>query len=167
MGAGLNFAYFPNEAVFIKLGGGVAHINNPKETFYNQTNQMGIRPIANLDAMLIMNENFTLNPSVYYSSQRGASEILAGTLLYANVGGAKNGNFSIIAGGHYRVNEAFVASIGMQWSGLRIMSSYDYSMSSLGVETKGKGALEFGLVYQGKYGERLHSPKNMNCPRFY
>lgn len=167
MGAGINFAYFPNEAVYVKLGGGIAHINNPRETFYNQTNQMGMRPIANLDVRLIMTETFTLNPSVYYSSQRGASEILAGTLLDINVGGSKNGNFSLIAGAHYRVNEAIVASVGLQWSGLRIMSSYDYTTSSVGGDIKGKGAFEFGIVYQGKYGERLHSAKNMNCPRFY
>lgn len=167
MAAGINFAYFPNEAVYIKLGGGVAHINNPKETFYNLTNQMGMRPIGNLDARLILNETFTLNPSVYYSSERGASEILAGTLAYVNIGGSKNADFSLIVGAHYRVKEAIVASIGMQWGGLRIMSSYDYTTSSVGVDTKGKGALEFGLVYQGKYGERLHSAKNMNCPRFY
>lgn len=167
LGAGINFSYFPNELVFIKLGGGVAHINNPKETFYEQTNQLAIRPTGNLDAMLIIDENFTLNPSVYYSSQRGASEILAGTLIYINLGGDKSGRFSLIAGGHYRVKEAAVLSFGLQWAGLRVMSSYDYTTSGVGADIKGKGALEFGLVYQGKYGERLHSAKNMNCPRFY
>ena len=167
MGAGINFAYFPNEAIYVKLGGGIAHVNNPKETFYNQTSQMGMRPIGNLDVRLIMNETFTLNPSVYYSTQRGASELLAGTLVYINVGGSKNGDFSLIAGAHYRMNEAVVASIGLQWSGLRVMTSYDYTTSQVGLDTKGKGAYEFGLVYQGKYGERLHAAKNMNCPRFY
>ncbi|MBS1772845.1 MAG: PorP/SprF family type IX secretion system membrane protein [Bacteroidetes bacterium] len=168
VGAGINFSYFPNEAVFIKGGFGMSHINQPKETFYNLTNELGMRPTANIDATLVMTEMFTLNPSVYYSAEKGAKEIMFGTLLDARVIGKDTKTAgSLIVGAHYRYNEALALSFGVQWSGLRVMSTYDYTTSSLGSDVKGNGAIEFGLVYMGMYGEHRHAERNMNCPRFY
>lgn len=166
VGGGVNFSFFPNEAVFIKLGGSVAHINQPTETFYNQTNKMGIRPMISLDGTFLLENNISLSPAVYYTSQRGAQEIVAGTLVGATVYGKGKANISVIAGGHYRVSDAVIASLGMQFGSLRILSSYDYTTSSMTSGTKIGGAFEFSIMYQGQYGERVRTAKNMNCPRF-
>ncbi|OSZ82308.1 hypothetical protein CAP35_03305 [Chitinophagaceae bacterium IBVUCB1] len=167
VGGGINFSFFPNELVFIKLGGSVAHINQPVETFYNLTNKMAIRPMVSLDGSFVVDKNFTLNPAVYYTTQRGATEIVAGTLLTAVVFGQGKVNSSIIGGAHYRVNDAFIGSLGVQIGGLRILSSYDYTTSSLASDMSSNGAFEFSIVYQGQYGEKMRGAKNMNCPRFY
>jgi type IX secretion system PorP/SprF family membrane protein len=172
IGAGVNFAYFPNELIYVKLGAGVAHVNTPTETFYNMTNEIGIRPSVNLDGQFVIAKSVTLNPSVYYTTQQGAYQIVGGTLVYVYIGdgSGSNGNSSktlgVIAGGHYRYKEAFIGSLGLEYVGLKFMTSYDYTTSTLSPENNGNGAFEFSIIYTGKYGERRRSASNMNCPRF-
>lgn len=167
VGAGVSFSYFPNEAVFIKLGGSVAHITQPVESFYNQISKMGIRPMVSLDGTFIMDKTFTLSPAIYYTTQKGAQEIVAGTLVSAAVYDKGKAVTSIIAGVHYRFNDAYIASLGIQYGTLRILSSYDYTSSKLGPEMKSNGAFEISIIQQGGYGEHMQKAKNMNCPRFY
>lgn len=167
VGAGISFSYFPNEAAFVKLSGSVAHINQPVESFYNQINKIGIRPFVSLDGTFIMNKTFTLSPAIYYTAQRGAKEIVAGTLISAIVYDKGKVNASVIAGGHYRFNDAAIVSLGIQYGTLRIISSYDYTSSAVGAEMKGNGAFEISIIQQGGYGEHQRAAKNMNCPRFY
>src|ERR1043165_8685784 len=48
--AGLNMAWFPTEFAYIKLGGSIANVNQPTETFYaNGKNTIAMRPTAYLD----------------------------------------------------------------------------------------------------------------------
>lgn len=167
VGAGISFSFFPNEAAFVKLSGSVAHINQPVESFYNQINKIGIRPFVSLDGTFIMDKTFTVSPAVYYTAQRGAQEIVAGTLISATVFDKGKAKASVIAGGHYRFNDAMIVSLGMQYGTLRIISSYDYTSSKLGPEMKANGAFELSIIHQGGYGEHQRAAKNMNCPRFY
>jgi type IX secretion system PorP/SprF family membrane protein len=165
-GAGINFAYFPNEHVYLKIGGSVAHMNQPTESFYQMDNKIGIRPTFNADAILNLNNAFTLNPSVYLTYQKGAKEILYGTQLYIFVGGKKNIRTNLIVGGFHRLNEAVVGSFGIEWANLKLTFSYDYTMSKLAPDNKGQGAAEFSIIYLGNYLKMGRPPRNANCPRF-
>jgi type IX secretion system PorP/SprF family membrane protein len=165
-GAGINYAYFPNEAVYIKIGAGVVHVNAPNETFYDIDNKIGIRPIANADALLSMSESFTLNPSVYYSTQRGAYELIYGTQLLFYLGGKDEYTTQLILGGFHRWKEAAIGAFGMRWGGLKVMASYDYTMSKLSPDNNGNGALEISLIYLGNYGKMTRAYRSANCPRF-
>jgi hypothetical protein len=55
----------------------------------------------------------------------------------------------------------------MQYGTLRIISSYDYTSSSVGAEMKGNGAFEISIIQHGGFGEHQRAAKNMNCPLFY
>ena len=166
--AGVNFAYFPNENTYLKVGVGVAHITQPKETFYAQENKIGIRPTANIDLKVKLNQSLIFNPSVYYTTQKGATELLYGTLFEINVGGGNNQQAatSLILGAFHRWNEAVVGALGLQYGHFRLMTSYDFTMSSLATANKGRGAFEIGIVYEGVYGEFSRQRRTYNCPRF-
>jgi len=170
IGAGVNLAYFPNENTYLKVGIGVAHITQPKETFYGQEHKMGIRPTGNVDLMVKLSNNVILNPSVYYTTQKGAYELLYGTLFQVNVSGG--GSFeqqaatSLIFGIFHRWNEAVIGTIGLEYGRLKVMSSYDFTMSSFSTANKGRGAFEIGIVYQGVYGGLSRTRQTYNCPRF-
>jgi len=44
-----------------------------------------------------------------------------------------------------------------------LVTSYDFTLSDLSNDVKYNGALEFALIYEGRYsGDR----DKMNCPRF-
>lgn len=167
VGAGVNYAYFPNENVYIKVGAGLAHINRPKESFYSMTNKMGMRPTGNVDALFRLNAGFIFNPSVYYTTQKGAYELLYGSLFQFNVGGGE-GRLSnqLILGAFHRWNESVIGTFGYQWSGMKLMSSYDFTISKLGRYNGGNGAFELSVVYEGLYGDNSRGRQSYNCPRF-
>jgi len=171
VGAGVNLAYFPNENTYLKVGIGVAHITQPKETFYGQENKMGIRPTGNIDLMVKLSNNVILNPSAYYTTQKGAYELLYGTLFQVNVSGSNSGfqqqaAASLILGAYHRWNEAIVGTVGVEYGQLKLMTSYDFTISSLSSANKGRGAFEIAIVYQGVYGGLSRTRQTYNCPRF-
>ena len=164
--AGLNYAIYPNENVYIKIGGGVAHLNQPKETFFGNANTIGIRPSGNIDVLARAGSRLIVNPSVYYTAQKGASELMYGCLFTVNMGNEKTTS-NILAGAYNRWNDAIVIAFGYEWSGLRVMASYDYTVSNLGQYINHSGAAELGLVWQGKYHDaNADRRKAYGCPRF-
>lgn len=163
IGAGLNFGLAVSPAAYITLGGGVAHLNQPTETFYNQKNQLNMRPTAYLEAQLQLDENFMLSPSVLYTTQRGASEINAGTLVKFDLFSKLKQTNKLVVGGYYRLSEAFIGVLGFEYGGLSLMYSYDYTQSGLGKEIKGKGASEFSLIYKGFYIKNPKGARHMGC----
>jgi type IX secretion system PorP/SprF family membrane protein len=164
--AGLNYAIFPSDRLYLKIGAGAAHLNQPKESFFGQENSIGIRPSATVDALIKSGERLTINPSFYYTSQKGAMEMMYGTMFIYEIGD-KYVRSGIIAGAYNRWNDAVVAVIGYERSGLRVMASYDYTISSLGQYINHSGAAELGLVWRSLY-HRDHADRRMgrSCPRF-
>lgn len=165
--AGINYAYIPNEAVYVKLGAGVANINQPVESFYNGSNQVGIRPTLNLDILYRTSENVILNPSVYYTTQKGASELIFGTLSRFNMAKANDRLSSqLVLGAYYRLADAVIGAIGYQYGGLQFMASYDFTASTLAPYNGSYGAMEFSLIYGGNYYRNRGARKMYACPRF-
>ena len=167
--AGLNFAWYPNDDVYCKFGGGVSNINQPVETFYAGTNKIGIRPTGNIDLFFHTGNTVTINPSAYYTSQKGASEIVAGTLIRFNLSGYYEEIVTqLILGGYLRVGDAVIGVVGIQYANVQFMANYDYTISTLAPYNNAYGALEFSLIYQGVYGRNKNSiKKTMGCPRFF
>jgi len=165
--AGINYAFYPNEDIYAKLGIGLAHLNTPTETFLGNANEVGMRPTANLDVLVRAGSSLIVNPSVYYTREKSASELLYGCLFLVNVGGQGRTAGNLLAGLYNRWNDAVVVAIGYEWSGLRVMASYDYTVSYLGQYINHNGAAELGLVWQGTYRDaNADRRKSYNCPRF-
>ncbi|OJW78627.1 MAG: hypothetical protein BGO69_01180 [Bacteroidetes bacterium 46-16] len=166
--AGINLALLPNDNVYAKLGFGIANINQPKQSFYGQDTKIAMRPTGNLDILWRIGKTVILNPSVYYTTQQKAYEALYGTLVRINITPEKEGygNNQLILGGYHRVGDAAVGVVGVEFVGIQIMGSYDYTISSLNDYNKGKGALEFSIVYQGVYDRSHRGRNNIHCPRF-
>jgi type IX secretion system PorP/SprF family membrane protein len=65
----------------------------------------------------------------------------------------------LILGGWYRVNDSFIASVGIASNLYTIGFSYDLNQSSLKTATAGKGAWEVSL--------KIHIPKKEKVKRYY
>lgn len=164
VGLGLNYAFFPNENFYLKIGGSVGHLNRPTETFYSTSYQIGLRPTGNAEAIIRVSPTVILTPSVYFTTQQTAWEGIYGTLAEFRVGGDEVAG-SLITGAFHRWDDAVVGVVGYQWGGVRITSSYDYTLSSLKTATGGRGAFEVSLLYQGRYRKDFRDSK-FACPRF-
>ncbi len=170
VGAGINFSFFPNENMYVKLGGGAVNINNPVETFYaGGKNTVALRPSGNLDVLIRTGSVLIVNPSLYYTQQSGAQEITAGALVRTILSGGKAGStpIQLILGGFYRIADAAVGAAGLEVGPVQFMVSYDATLSSLAPYNSSYGALEFSLIYQNDYGKNKQSAKrSYTCPRF-
>lgn len=164
--AGLNYAFFPNENVYVKIGGGVSHLNQPKESFYGMINKMGIRPTGNIDALFRLNNMCIINPSVYYTNDKTADELIYGTLFSVLVGGEERTGQHLLLGAYNRWNESVIGAVGFEFNAFRLMASYDVTISKLAPYNNRNGAMEIGLTWKGVYNSNAEAHKVYNCPRF-
>ena len=166
MQAGMNYAYFPDENVYINAGYSIHHINRPTETFFDQaldSNRIPMRHIAFLNASLKVNDRVILNPNAYYTYQAKASSFMMGLTANYNLSGA--GEKQLIAGVYYRYNDAAVAVLGFELHNIRFTFSYDATTSGLRNFNNSQGAQEFNLMKRGFYNPGGNTNQVM-CPRF-
>ncbi len=166
--AGLNYAWFPTDDIYVHGGASVQHLNRPRETFFassaNYDNRLSPRYIFFADAMVKLNEQVILTPAAFFSTQAKASEFMMG--LHANYNLTGNGDKQLIAGVYYRQGNAVIPMIGYQWGNMRFMFSYDATTSALANFTNTNGALEFALQYGGFYSTYHGDKRQSMCPGF-
>ncbi len=167
MQAGMNYAYFPTENIYVNAGYSIHHINKPRETFFNDradSNTVPMRHIAFLNAIYKLNDLVILNPNAYYTTQAKASELVLGLNGSYNLSG--DGSQQLIGGLYYRLNDAVVPMAGFELNNLRFTFSYDVTISSLRNYNNYKGALEFSLIKKGFYGVPKGNLRQTICPTF-
>jgi type IX secretion system PorP/SprF family membrane protein len=167
-GAGVGFGYFNNNDLYLKASLGIMNMNRPIETFYGQSNRLGVRPNAQVDVIYKASARIMLNPSVYYARQKKASELMLGSLVNINtsIDGTGLSSNEVILGAFYRNNDAIVGVAGFKIKNNRFMVNYDHTISQLSKGNGGVGAFEFSLILQGNYRKDDGNRKIYGCPRF-
>lgn len=166
LAAGINYAFFPSDDVYFKLGLAVDHINRPKESFYNFDNRLGMRPLANLDFLVRLNSNWIASVSAYYTRQKQASEFVFGGQVSSNLSPQQHKPNVLILGVYHRLGDAIIPLVGFEWNKLTASVSVDVTVSEMAKATRGNSALEFSLFFKGLYGGRGGGPGVYSCPRF-
>ena len=165
--AGLNYAYFPSDKVYINGGFSVHHLNKPKESFFDNTtgydNRLAPRYIGFVSGSFKVNDMVIVNPMAYYTNQAGASELVGG--LNANYNLSGDGEIQLSGGLYYRAGDAFIPMIGFQWKMLKMTFTYDVTTSTLSNYNNARGAIEFAVVNQGFYGQGSGNRQSW-CPTF-
>ncbi|MBC7934103.1 MAG: PorP/SprF family type IX secretion system membrane protein [Rhizobacter sp.] len=163
--AGINYAYFPQENVYINAGYSIQHVNKPRESFYADKSEAGIIPmrhIAFANAILKVHEKVILSPNAYFSIQSKATEIMGG--LLANYNLSEAGETQLVGGVYYRHKDAIIPMAGFELNNLRFTFSYDVTTSSINNFNNGRGAMEFSLVKKGFYPSS--TGRQSMCPSF-
>lgn len=166
--AGLNYAYFPSDNIYVHAGISMHHLNRPRESFFDMTpgydNRIAARTIFFADAIMKLNSTMILTPRIYYTRQAGGAELLAGAHLNLNV--AEAGEQQLIAGMYFRPMDAFIPMVGYQWRNFRFMFSYDITNSPLKNFNTSRGATEMYLQYDGVYQAMYGNQRQSFCPVF-
>jgi type IX secretion system PorP/SprF family membrane protein len=167
LSAGVNFAYYNNNNFYMKMSVGAKNLNQPTESFYGSSNKLGLRPLFNLDITYKASDNFMINPSIYYTRQKKASELVGGAMFNINVGeNSVAGNNEFLVGAYYRNNDALIFAAGYQFRHHRFTFSYDHTVSDMSEGNKGIGAFELSLILQGNYKAGNEITNTYGCPRF-
>jgi hypothetical protein len=71
---------------------------------------------------------------------------------------------NLYLGSWFRVGDAFIPYVGLEFGDFRLGASYDVNVSSLKPASNMRGGAEFSLVYI----KRPNDPnaKKLNCPKF-
>jgi len=163
--AGINYAYFPKEDIYINAGYSIHHVNKPKESFFSNPtsdNTIPIRHIGFANAMLKLNKNLIFQPSVYYTNQAAASQIIFGFSTRINL--ISEGETQLISGVYYRNNEAIIPLLGFQIKSLQFNFSYDATVSPLKSYNQSMGAGEISIIKKGFYPNTPY--RQALCPSF-
>ena len=165
MQVGMNYAYFPQENVYINAGYSIHHVNKPRETFFNDQTNDGIIPMRHigfLNAILKVNDRVIINPNTYFTTQAGSTEITGG--LNANYNLSEAGEKQLVAGLYYRHKDAVIPMLGLETNNLRILFSYDATISNLKQFNNYRGASEISIIYKGFYPANVD--RQSLCPKF-
>lgn len=166
--AGLNYAYFPTEDVYINGGYSIHHVNGPQETFFSgsaDSSRIPLRHIGFLNALLKVNDRVIINPNMYYTNQARSSEFVLGLNANYNLSG-EGGEKQLIAGVYYRVGDAVIPMVGFEINNIRFTFSYDVTTSALSKFNNFRGADEFNIIRKGFYSENNIASRQVFCPRF-
>lgn len=168
IGAGINYAFIPDDNTYFKIGVGMAHLNRPSETFYAQESVMEMRPSLNAELISRSSRSIILNPSIYFTMQAGAWQAMYGSMVLFRLGisGDDISRHQLSVGGFHRWGDALVAMLGYQFSSIKLTTSYDFTLSKATPLTKGSGAYEVSIIYQGLYDRSERAVRMYRCPAF-
>ncbi len=169
MQAGINYAYFPTDKLYVNGGISAWHLNRPKESFFTADptgfdSRLAPRYSVFANVSYKMNDMVIINPMAYYSTQAGASELVLGGNIHYNLSG--DGETQLIGGIHMRAGDAVIPMVGFEWKSIRLMFSYDVTLSSMKQFNNSRGAYEFALLHHGFYDQYDGNRKQSWCPTF-
>ncbi len=163
--AGLNYAIFPTDDIYMNLGVSMMHINQPNETLFGRNsgvdNTLSPRYTVFLNGSFRVREDLILNPSAYYSNMATASELMiGGNAEYRLV---EDGSLTVLGGLYYRRNDAVVPMLGFSYNNLYINFTYDATVSSIRDFIGLRGGPEVSIIQRGLFGK---GGTGIKCPSF-
>jgi type IX secretion system PorP/SprF family membrane protein len=165
MQVGLNYAYFPQENIYINAGYSIHHVNQPKESFFGDDSEAGkipMRHIGFINAILKVHPRVIINPNIYFTTQTNAVEITAG--MNANYNLTEFGESQLIFGLYHRYKDAIIPVIGFETKKTAFTFSYDGTVSNLSKFNNFRGGVEFSVVKKGFYSG--NEDRQTMCPKF-
>lgn len=164
LNVGLSYSGRLSEKTALFIGGSMFNVTQPKESFLNDDSQrLPYRVSVNAGAEIgIGKGGFQLLPSVIYQTQAAASEINAGLGL----GYKFDNDFKVLLGAYYRVSDAVIPVLGLEYKGFSVTASYDFNTSDLKQAANGNNALEFSLGYVMPWKKLPNQPSIFFAPKF-
>ncbi len=163
LNAGLLFSGVTASDISYYLGASVYHINRPYESFRGGKYQLAQRYSIHAGGYYQVGQTTILHASALYQTQAGARE----TILGAAIGFNLNDDWdysptNFYAGTWYRIGDALIPYIGLEYGTMRFGASYDVTTSQLSSVNSARGGFELSLLYIFRRDDR---PK-LNCPKF-
>ncbi len=148
LGVGLNFNSKLKKAGSIDIGFSAFNLTSPNYNFLSGSEaSVAPRMMAYTKASVnIGQSSWTFNPGVYYQNQNKAQETLIQSIFGVKVGESKVTELQFGPG--YRIGDAVVGYVGLNWKDLKVGFAFDGNVSDLKTATSGRGAYELALNYE-------------------
>jgi type IX secretion system PorP/SprF family membrane protein len=141
----------------------VYHMNRHKETFNEGQYYLSPRVTFQAGGKIPLGMN-ALHLSGNYSRQTGASNLTIGGAYALNLNGDESNATNLYLGTWYRIGDALIPYVGLEFGELQIGTTYDVNISSLKPASNMRGGMELSLIYIRQH--RDPNAKKLNCPKF-
>lgn len=146
------------------VGTSFYHINRPQESFNG--------------VYYLLNPRFTLHGGGYFpvglsnniihlsavhSRQAGAFNTVIGGAIALNANNDPDNPTSFYAGSWFRLGDAVIPYVGLEFSDFRLGATYDVNISNLKTASQSRGGIEISLIYIKRHSD---GRKNIPCPKF-
>lgn len=171
----VNLSYFDLNAGFIYngstngynnfyLGASMYHINRPKESFQGGDFVLNPRITIQAGGKIPMGTYNHLYFAANHSMQANAYNTMLGGAYSLNVNNDEENPTNVYLGSWYRIGDAIIPYVGLEFNGWHIGASYDVNISSLKAASNARGGIEISLIYIKQPVDP--NAKKLNCPRF-
>jgi len=144
-------------------GVSVYHINRPKESFQDGEYYLAPRVTFQAGGKIPMGYN-AIHLSANHSRQAGAVNTVIGGAYMLNVNQSEDNATNLYLGTWYRLGDALIPYVGLEFGELHIGATYDVNISSLKPASNMRGGAELSLIYIRQPRDR--EAKKLNCPKF-
>ncbi|KQS34493.1 PorP/SprF family type IX secretion system membrane protein [Pedobacter sp. Leaf194] len=148
----------PNQNVNVFIGASAAHLNRPIERFSDNSTRTPIRFTGHGGARIRASEILDVVPNALVMYQGNTNEVSLGAYAQLMV----NNQSNILFGGNYRIKDAAIAFVGLQFKNMVFGLSYDVNTSTFNRASNSNGGLELSISLIGRNG--IIGP-NFFCPR--
>ena len=160
--AGLLYSGSTSDRNNYYVGASMYHINRPKESFKGGNWNIATRTTISAGGYFPVSDILTLHTSGIYQVQNKSSEITIGGALAAAIDAQSTDPSNVYIGSWFRVNDAIIPYIGLEFAGMRIGATYDVNVSSLKAGSQSRGGMEISIIYI----KRPVGFKGIPCPKF-
>lgn len=160
--AGLLFSASTDESNNFYLGASLYHVNRPHQSFMGANWNIATRTTVSAGGYFPVSDILTFHTSGIFQYQAQSTETVVGGALAALLDDQNENPTNVYAGLWYRLNDALIPYVGLEFSGIRLGASYDVNVSSLKAASQSRGGMEISLIYVKKPA----GYKGIPCPKF-
>ena len=160
--AGLLYSGSTNGENNFYVGASMYHINRPKESFKGGNWNIATRTTISAGGYFPVTDILTFHTSGIYQLQNQSSETVLGGAMAAALDPQSENPSNVYAGSWYRIGDAIIPYLGLEFGGLRIGATYDINISSLKAGSQSRGGMEISIIYV----KRPAGSKGIPCPKF-
>lgn len=160
---GINLYFKINKKTPVNFGFAYSHTNNTKQSFEFDTDVILDRRFASsISTDLKMNEKLNFQPGFLLMGQGKYREYVFGGLFKNKI--KDNAIENIYFGAWFRVGDAIIPQISIDYRKFILGLSYDINISDLRVASNFRGGLELSLVYNICKKKKIVMPLLKQCP---
>ena len=160
--AGVNLRH-NGEKISYQGGVSVNHLSRPKSQFLNEDSRIPLGIVAHVQAQGDLSEKLFVRPLLFYQFMARAQELNFQALFGYHLNETKD--LTLLFGPGYRVGDAVIGRLGLEWKTLRFGFAYDFNASRLSNNGRAQ-AFEIGLSYIAKLVKEPTDRPILFCPRF-
>jgi len=144
IGLGWTGSLDPERKTTGTAGFSLSHIHLPNESFIGDITELPVKTLVHAQLDFTIDNQLILSPNLLFQKQGVHKEVVAGLKVSGTVAEQTRMHFGM----GYRLKDAIIAQVGLDYNKKSIWISYDANASGLKKATGGKGAWELGLYLQ-------------------